>query len=152
EVVVPPLSREKQSWPPARYFALAVVLLILASAAYWIRNKPRATQSASSQPRSLAILPFRNLKQDTASDFLGFSLADAVISKLDYVSALTVRPSYAIEKYRNQLVDIKATASDLNVDTLLTGTFIRDGNDLRIAAQLVDVKTEKILWRDAFDL
>lgn len=135
-----------------RYMVLVLAIGVLATAAYFLRSKSRSTQPVSVEPRSLAILPFRNLKQDTANDFLGFSLADAVISKLDYVSALTVRPSYAIEKYRNQLVDIKAAASDLNVDTLLTGTFIRDGNDLRIAAQLVDVKTEKILWRDAFDL
>jgi len=40
----------------------------------------------------------------------------------------------------------------LNVDTLLTGNFIRDGDDLRITSQLVEVKTEKILWRSTFDL
>ena len=40
----------------------------------------------------------------------------------------------------------------MNVDTLLTGNFIRDGDDLRITSQLVEVKTEKILWRSTFDL
>jgi tetratricopeptide (TPR) repeat protein len=43
-------------------------------------------------------------------------------------------------------------ATDLNVDTLLTGTFLREGNDLRIACQLIDVKTENLLWKGVFDL
>jgi len=111
-----------------------------------IRRHPRQS------PRSLAILPFQNLRPDAESDFLGFSLADAIITKLGYVSALTVRPSYAIQKYRNQTIDIPKTAADLNVDTLVTGAFIRDGDDLRITSQLIDVKTQKILWKGAFDL
>jgi len=111
-----------------------------------IRRHPRQS------PRSLAILPFQNLRPDAESDFLGFSLADAIITKLGYVSALTVRPSYAIQKYRNQTIDIPKTAADLNVDTLVTGAFIRDGHDLRITSQLIDVKTQKILWKGAFDL
>jgi tetratricopeptide (TPR) repeat protein len=38
------------------------------------------------------------------------------------------------------------------VDTLLTGTFLRDGDDLRITCQLIDVKTQNILWKGDFDL
>lgn len=104
------------------------------------------------RPRSLAILPFRNLKQDPQTDFLGFSLADAVITKVGYISALTVRPSSSVDKYRNQIIDSKKVAADLNVDTLLIGSFIKDGDDLRITTQLVDVKPDKILWQDSIDL
>jgi DNA-binding winged helix-turn-helix (wHTH) protein/TolB-like protein/Tfp pilus assembly protein PilF len=104
------------------------------------------------KPRSLAILPLQNLRQDPDSDFLGFSLADAVITKLNYVSSLTVRPSTRVEKYRDKVVDIQSAAADLKVDTLVTGSFIRDGNNLRITYQLVDVKTDKILGAGAIDL
>jgi len=130
---------------------LAALVLVVAVIGYFsIRksNKP----AASVRTHSLAILPFRNLKQDPETDFLGFSLADAVITKLGYVNALTVRPSSSIDKYRNQIIDPKVVAADLNVDTLLTGTFIKDGDDLRITTQLIDVKPDRILWRDAIDL
>ena len=103
-------------------------------------------------PRTLAILPLQNLKQDPANDFLGFSLADAVITKLDYVNYLTTRPSAAVEKYRNQVIDIPKVAGDLNVDTLLIGSFVRDRDDLRITYQLVDGKSQKILGRGTIDL
>ena len=111
-----------------------------------------AAQHSSKGPRSLAILPFRNLNGDPQTDFLGFSLADEIITKLDYVNSLTVRPSYSVDKYRDRVVDPKTVAEDLKVDTLLTGTFIRDGDDLRITTQLIDVKADKILWREAFGL
>jgi DNA-binding winged helix-turn-helix (wHTH) protein/TolB-like protein/Tfp pilus assembly protein PilF len=113
--------------------------------------QPKTSQKAAAH-RSLAILPLQNLKQDPENDFLGFSLADAIITKLDYVSSLTVRPSTAIEKYRNQVIDIQKVAADLRVDTLLTGSFIRDGDDLRITYQLIDVKTNKIVGRGTIDL
>ena len=100
----------------------------------------------------MAVLPFRNLKQDPETDFLGFSLADEIITKLSYVNTLTIRPSSSVDKYRNQIIDPKKVAADLNVDTLLTGIFIKDGDDLRITTQLIDVKPDKILWREAIDV
>ena len=92
------------------------------------------------------------MNHDPKNDFLGFSLADAVITKLGYVSTLAIRPSSTIQKYRDQTIDVTRVAAELNVDTLLASTFIREGEDLRVTSQLIDVKTQDILWRDAFDL
>jgi TolB-like protein/Tfp pilus assembly protein PilF len=139
--------------PSSRTKLLALTVLVGAVliVGYFAVRKSN-TPPTSARPRSLAILPFRNLKQDPETDFLGFSLADAVITKLGYINALTVRPSSSVDKYRNQIIDPKKVAADLNVDTLLTGSFIKDGDDLRITTQLVDVKPDKILWQDAIDL
>ena len=152
-----PAELERQTFdsPPAssrvRWLALAVLLFAGLIVGYFLVRKSNTAPTAA-RPRSLAILPFRNLKQDPETDFLGFSLADAVITKLGYIKALTVRPSSSVDKYRNQMIDPRKVAADLNVDTLLTGTFIKDGDDLRITTQLVDVKPDKILWQDAIDL
>jgi serine/threonine-protein kinase len=126
--------------------AIAVVIIGFFGYRHW---RPAPTAKT---PRSLAVLPFRNIDGDPKTDFLGFSLADEIITKLDYVNSLTVRPSSSIDKYRDQVVDPKKVAAELNVDTLLTGTFLRDGDDLRITAQLVDVKPDKILWRESIDM
>ena len=128
---------------------LAILLLGLLYRAHW--RKP-APQPIVKLQRHLAVLPFQNIRHDASTDFLGFSLADAVITKLGYVSEVSVRPSYAVQKYGSQTIDIPKLAADLNVDTLLIGTFLREGEDLRIACQLIDVKTDDILWRGVFDL
>ena len=112
----------------------------------------RSAKQQSLSPRSIAILPLQNHGQDSNSDFLGLSLADVLITKLAYVSSLSVRPSAAIEKYRGTTIDLQKVAADLKVDTLLTGSFIRDGDNLRIMYQLVDAKTEKILGQGVIDL
>jgi TolB-like protein len=131
---------------------LALLGITLGAVSYAIYQGYSSRRQPAEATRSLAILPFQNLNRDTSSDFLGFSLADAVITKLGYVSALTVRPSSAIQKYRDQVIDIPKVAAELNVDTLLTGNFIREGEDLRVTSQLIDVKTQNILWRESFDL
>src|SRR6202789_3868058 len=112
----------------------------------------RSAKERSSSPRSLAILPLQNRGEDSKSDFLGLSLADVLITKLAYVNSLSIRPSAAIEKYRGTTIDLQKVAAELKVDTLLTGSFIRDGDNLRITYQLVDAKTEKILGQGMIDL
>jgi DNA-binding winged helix-turn-helix (wHTH) protein/TolB-like protein len=112
----------------------------------------RSAKEQSLSPRSLAILPLQNHGQDSNSDFLGLSLADVLITKLAYVNSLSIRPSAAIEKYRGTTIDLQKVAAELKVDTLLTGSFIRDGDNLRITYQLVDAKTEKILGQGVIDL
>ncbi len=136
----------------ARWTWLALLIVFaIALAGYFGVRKARQSPTTK-EPRSLAILPFRNLNGDPQTDFLGFSLADEIITKLDYVNSLVVRPSYSVDKYRDRFVDPKVVAADLKVDTLLTGTFLREGDDLRITTQLIDVKSDKILWREALDL
>ena len=128
-----------------------VGILIAALTYFWYQQRTISKLPAETH-RRLAILPFQNLRHDPDSDFLGYSLADAVITKLGYVQALRVRPSYAVAKYRDQTIDIRKIAAELNVDTLLMGNFIRDGEALRITCQLVDAGTDNILWKGAFDV
>jgi DNA-binding winged helix-turn-helix (wHTH) protein/TolB-like protein/Flp pilus assembly protein TadD len=146
-------AHEDRRWLRSTVMTLGVIaIFVLAALGYRAyRNKSNPRQR-SQIPRRLAVLPFQNLQENVNTDYLGFSLADAIITKLGYVSELSVRPSYAVQRYRSQTIDIRKVASDLNVDTLLTGTFLREGDDLRIACQLIDVKTENLLWKGAFDL
>jgi serine/threonine-protein kinase len=134
-------------------YAAALIVLVLLGITYAIFANHKTNQtSVNTQPHSLAILPFRNLRQDPSVDYLGFSLADAAITKLGYISTLMVRPSSAVDKYRNQSVDPRKVGQELMVDTLLTGGYIKDGDDLRITAQLVDIKSDRMLWRDEMDV
>ncbi|MDR3698730.1 MAG: protein kinase [Candidatus Sulfopaludibacter sp.] len=140
----PPKPRSRR----ALLLALALVIATLAGYLWWSRS----ARPPAPGVRSLAILPFRNLKPDPATDFLGFSLADAAITKLGYVSSLTLRPSSAVESYRNRTVDPRKAAAELNVNTLLTGAYLKDGDDLRITTQLIDVRADRVIWRDTIDI
>ena len=151
--VLPVAAARSISWQSRKVTALLLAsVLVLAAVGYFIYSQRVARSRLLVETRTLAILPFRNLKADADTDFLGVSLADAIITKLDYVSTVVVRPSSYIEKYRNRDIDPKVAAAELNVNTLLTGSYIKDGDDLRINAQLVDVESNQILWRDSIDV
>jgi serine/threonine-protein kinase len=109
------------------------------------------TSQGDSERKSVAILPFKNVGNDREIDFYEFSLADAVITELARVRSLVVRPSSVIVKYQGKLVDAAEAGRDLSVDAILTATFLRAGDRLRVTAQLLDVRTSQILWSERID-
>ena len=109
------------------------------------------TSLAEGVRKSVAILPFRNVGNDKETDFYQFSLADAVITELARVRSLVVRPSSVIVKYQNREVDPADAGQELSVDAILTATFLRAGDRLRVTAQLLDVLTSGILWSERID-
>lgn len=134
-----------------RAMIFAVAVAAVAAAAYVLFFRPASSERKNSQPRYLAILPFRNLKPDKETDFLGSSLAEATTTKLRYVGSLIVRPSAYVEKYRGQDVDPKKAASELNVDTLMTGTYLKEGSSLTVTVQLIDVSKGEMLSSFPFE-
>ncbi|HEY6802524.1 MAG TPA: protein kinase [Pyrinomonadaceae bacterium] len=109
------------------------------------------TSLAEGERKSVAILPFKNVGNDKETDFYQFSLADAVITELARVRSLIVRPSSVIVKYQNKEVDPAEAGQELSVDAILTATFLRAGDRLRVTAQLLDVRTSEILWSERID-
>src|SRR5712692_3422454 len=133
--------------------ALAGVIAVL-GVAIAVAATLRLTRSSSlsSGPRTIAILPFRNLKGDAESEFLSLSLADAITGRLGHINQIVARPSSYVDKYRNKEIDPRQAAKELKVDALVTGSFVKEGDDLRITAELVDIRNDQVLWRDTFDL
>jgi serine/threonine-protein kinase len=101
--------------------------------------------------KSVAIMPFKNLGNDAETAFYEFSLADAVITELARVRALVVRPSSVIVKYQGQQYDPGDVGRELDVDAILTASFLRVKDHLRVTVQLLDVRTSEILWSDRID-
>jgi eukaryotic-like serine/threonine-protein kinase len=113
-----------------------------------------ASASASSGTgvrRRLAILPLRNLTGDPDIEYLGFALADGVITQLCCLKSLIVRPSSAVERYRGQVADPREVGEALQVNTILTGSYQKAGDDFRVNAQLIDVARNEILWQERID-
>ncbi|MBA2493779.1 MAG: protein kinase [Acidobacteria bacterium] len=103
------------------------------------------------EKKSVAILPFKNLSQDPASNFYEFALADAVITELAQLHSLIVRPSSVIAKYQGKEFDPREVGRELRVHAVLSASFLRAGDKLRVTAQLLDVLTGDILWSDRID-
>ena len=147
----PPLPAPSRALEHLKWFGLGVAALALLLAV-WLFTRPNKSSPKTERPR-LAVLPLRNLKPASDTDFLGFSLADAIITKLNYLSKLTVRPSAIVAAVATKAgEDPQVLARELNVDKLLTGTFLKEGDDLRINLQLIDVTNNQVLWVQPLDL
>jgi non-specific serine/threonine protein kinase len=94
----------------------------------------------------LIVLPFRILRSDPETDFLAFSLADAITSSLSGLQSLVVRSSVAAGKFGQDITDLKTIASETDVDVVLLGTLLRAGPQIRVTTQLVDASGAAVLW------
>ena len=100
----------------------------------------------------LMVLPFRILRSDPETDFLAFSLPDAIISSLSGLDSLLVRSSIVASRFASGTQDLKTIAGEADVDIVLTGNLLRAGDQLRVSTQLVDVPGGTVVWSETSQL
>jgi len=158
------LGRERDQGPAEHRWLLAaailaVVMLSLA-ALFFVRYRPSSpvppAGKASSAParipeKSIAVLPFEPLGQDTNDGLLGLGMADAVIGKMSNLKGLVVLPTSAVSKYQGPANDPLAAGRALGVDAILSGTVQRSGDRVRATVQLVHVASGRTIWSEKFD-
>jgi len=94
----------------------------------------------------LIVLPFRILRPDPETDFLAFSLPDAIANSLAGLESLVVRSSMVASRFVDQAADLKAIAAEAEVDIVLAGTLLRAGDQLRVSTQLTEAPSGTLVW------
>ncbi len=108
----------------------------------------------------LIVLPFRILRPHESSDFLSHSLPDAITSSLAAINSLLVRSTMVAAKLASEEYDVKTISEKAQVDAILTGSILSDGENLRVTTQLVQAPDGALVWsntsqvslRDIFQL
>jgi DNA-binding winged helix-turn-helix (wHTH) protein/TolB-like protein/Tfp pilus assembly protein PilF len=126
-----------------------LVLLISVFAAY-VGNWKRSPEVAFT-PKSIAVLPFKTIGVDTDSNLMSLGMADSLIIRLSRLEQTSVLPTSSVFKYTAREKDALAIGRDLRVDAILDGTLQRDGNRIRVSAQLLRVGDGKTIWSGKFD-
>jgi TolB-like protein len=93
----------------------------------------------------LVVLPFRVLRPDPETDFLAFSLPDAIATSLSGNASLIVRSSVVAARFGSETPDLKVLATEADVDRVVMGTLLRSGDQLRAAAQLIEAPAGTLL-------
>jgi TolB-like protein len=86
----------------------------------------------------IVVLPFRVLRADPETDFLAFSLPDAIATSLSGVGSLVVRSSATAARFAAEAPDLKVLAAEADVDRVVMGTLLRGGDRIRATVQLVE--------------
>ena len=93
----------------------------------------------------LVVLPFRVLRPDAETDFLAYSVPDAISTSLSGIGSLIVRSSAIAARFAGEAPDLKAIAADADVDRVVMGSLLRSGDQLRAVAQLVEAPTGTLI-------
>jgi DNA-binding winged helix-turn-helix (wHTH) protein/tetratricopeptide (TPR) repeat protein len=93
----------------------------------------------------LIVLPFRMLRPDPGTDFLAFSLADALTTALSGLKSLVVRSTLVGSRFAAGQFDWKAIAAEADVDLIVTGTLLSAGDEIRLTAQLTEASSGTLL-------
>ena len=100
---------------------------------------------------SIAVLPFENRSGTTDSDYLSDGLADSLIYRLSQLPQLNVSPTSSVMRYRGTEKAVAQIANELKVDAVMLGRLIQRGDDLSISVQLIDSRSEKLIWAEQYD-
>jgi serine/threonine protein kinase/Tfp pilus assembly protein PilF len=151
---------------PARHFfpkRKAAAIVILAAVAvmvigliFVIRGPKKAPppQEAVSQMQwknSIAVLPFADLSPAKDQGYFCDGMTEDIIGRLSRVSDLKVISRSSVIPYKNTDKSIKDIAKELGVASILEGSIQREGEMIRVNAQLIDAASGFHLWSDKYD-
>ncbi len=100
---------------------------------------------------SLAVLPFQNMSGDPEQEYFADGIVEDIITALSRFKSFAVVARNSSFIYKGSAVDVRQVAKELGVRYVLEGTIRRDGNKLRLAAQLIEGATSLQLWAQKFD-
>jgi TolB-like protein/class 3 adenylate cyclase/Flp pilus assembly protein TadD len=126
--------------------ALLVFLALAGAGAWWLQP----VETAAAKP-SIAVLPFDNLGRDEATGRLADGLTEDIITDLSRYREMDVIARNSTAVYKDRSVDVRQVGRDLNVRYVLEGSVQRQGDQIRITAQLIDAGTGGHLWSERWD-
>ena len=100
---------------------------------------------------SIAVLPFKNLSNDPAQDYIAVGITENIISALSNISDMFVIASDSTSTYKGKAVKIQQVSEELGVRYVLEGSAQKSGNRVRVTAQLIDATTGHYLWTEKYD-
>jgi serine/threonine protein kinase/DNA-binding winged helix-turn-helix (wHTH) protein len=138
-------ARARRPW---MVFA-AVTLAVAIAVSFTLYRK-----AFSAKPRvaTVALLPFRNATSDSSIDFLRFALPNEILTNLSHMRPLAVRPFAANGKYAQGATDLQQAGREMGANSIVTGDFLRVGEQLQITVEAVDVDTNRVRWRDTVNV
>jgi serine/threonine protein kinase len=145
------ISAFSTSTPWKRYLVLGIagllVAVLAAVGAWWFKHR---STTASTGESAIAVLPLQNLNGDFSVDYLRFVLADEISNVLTHSRHLDVLPSGVTRKYVSPDIDPQQVGRALHVGSVLTGHFLRQGNNLMVALEATETKSGRMLWQTNF--
>ena len=136
--------------PARRKAPLVIGVVAVAAIALVVAGYFYITRGSSATIESIAVLPFDNRGSTSDTDYLSEGLADSLIYRLAQLPNLKVSPTSSVLKYKGKATDVAAIAKELQVDAVMSGRLMQQGEDLSISVQLIDSRNNKLIWAEQY--
>jgi len=143
---------------PSRWSVGAAIILALAVTVTWwnsgrqkIEERVPTVVSDFAVPASIAVLPFADMSPEGDQEYFGDGISEEILNLLAQTPELTVIARTSSFSFKDQAADIEAIARKLNVANVLEGSVRKDGNLIRVTAQLVSAANGAHLWSHTYD-
>jgi TolB-like protein len=149
-------------WPAWKYalsrrrwlvLAAPLVILLAVLAVLDVGGLRRRLLGGAEAPRfrSLAVLPVANLSGDPEQEYFADGMTDALITDLSKIGALKVISRTSVMQFKGVKKRLPEIARDLQVDTVLEASVVREAGRVRVTAQLIEAATDRHLWAESYE-
>ena len=143
---------------PRRSVGIAAGVLVVVGFVAWLlwpgapqpATRPEPALALPDKP-SIAVLPFANMSPDPDQEYFADGMTEDLITELARISGLFVIARNSVFVYKGKPVHVRDVGRDLGVRYVLEGSVRRDGDRVRITAQLVDAASGHHLWAERYD-
>ncbi len=108
-------------------------------------------ENGSLDGRRLAVLPFANFSPDPNDGYFADGITEEIISTVSGISGLSVISRTSVMGYKGTTKKVNEIGRELNVGSVLEGSFRKAGNRIRVTAQLIDVAHDRHIWAQNYD-
>jgi TolB-like protein len=135
-----------------RKFALLIISVALAAGALLGLQIWRSTKAASdSDKKSIAVLPFESLSEDTKNAYFADGIQDEILTRLSKIADLKVISRTSTERYKSAPNNLREIAQQLGVANILEGSVQKANDQVRVTVQLISALNDSHLWADTYD-
>ncbi len=132
-----------------RMYAIAAALAALAVGWYW-KGRPEPVDTGA-EVRTIAVLPFVNMSGDPDNEYFSDGISEEILNVLASTPELRVAARTSSFAFKGQQKEIPDIARELEVRMVLEGSVRRQGDRVRITAQLIDAQKGFHLWSQTYD-
>jgi TolB-like protein/class 3 adenylate cyclase/Tfp pilus assembly protein PilF len=118
---------------------------------YFKAPQPGIAEKKKITEKSIAVLPFANMSNDPEQEYFSDGMAEEIINALTHLKDLKVAGRTSSFQFRGKNIDLRELGNKLSVKTVLEGSVRKQGNWIRVTAQLVDVDDGYHLWSEKYD-
>ncbi len=129
--------------------AIAVLALFAVALVAYRASRVKSTKQPAI--KALAVLPLKNLSGDPTQDYLADGITEAIIGRLARIHDLRVISRTSAMHFKDTQLSVPEIARTLQVDAIVEGSVIREGNRIRVTAQLIRAATDEHFWSEAYD-